>query len=134
MRELQESSSASSKAAREAQKTRSCTGNKGEATMNKEKQEAALRMLSRPKVKPEPKPKSKFTWDEGDIEIVKPPDHSCFSCSHYATDKEALGHEDLAHHRYCAVTNSHYLRAWPFAHTVCEKWEHERAPQVEEEE
>jgi hypothetical protein len=99
--------------------------------MNKEKQEAALRMLSRGKAKPEPFEKPMIVIDGQEFTFAKPADHSCYSCRYYIEEQGDHPNDILT--RYCAVTNSHNLRTWPFTHTVCEKWEHERAPQVEEE-
>ncbi len=94
--------------------------------MNKEQRAAARRMLSREHMKrPEPEPK------QAKIEIEKLPGHSCYSCIHYI--EEMPDNPDYDTTQYCDVTNSHNLNTWPFTHTVCAKWEHERAPQVEEE-
>ena len=89
--------------------------------MNKEKRAAARRMLCRQHMKQEPEPKQET------IEIAPPPGHSCYSCIHYT--EECTVYSNI---QYCEVTNSHNLHTWPFAHTICQKWEHERAPQVEE--
>jgi hypothetical protein len=98
--------------------------------MNEKQKQAAMRRLSSREPKPEKKPM--IFIDGKEFTYAKPADHSCYSCIHYI--EEMPDNEEYIPTRYCAVTNSHNLRTWPFAHTVCEKWEHERAPQVEEEE
>jgi hypothetical protein len=110
--------------------------------MKEEKKLAALRMLSKPR-KPEPKKpvkKPMIVIDGQEFTYAPAPDHSCYSCIHYIEQQspDVFEHAPLTtpgnRRRYCDATNSHNLHTWPFAHTVCAKWEHERAPQVEEEE
>jgi len=104
--------------------------------MNEEKKLAALRMLSRPKIK---KPLVKKKAAKKQLTSAKPAGHSCYSCIHYITEQspDLFEHAPLTttgnRKRYCDETNSHNLRTWPFTHTICDKWEHERAPQVEDE-
>ena len=98
--------------------------------MKEEKQKAALRMLSRQRPKPEPEVKKPMIVIDGkEFTFAPPPDHSCYSCKNYVEESAEYSNTT----RYCEVTNSHNLHTWPFAHTVCVKWEHTRAPQVEEE-
>jgi ribosomal protein L32 len=65
--------------------------------------------------------------DGQEFTIAPPPDHSCYSCVHYT--EECTVYSTI---RYCWVTSFDNLHTWPFAHTVCKEWVHERAPQVEE--
>ena len=59
--------------------------------------------------------------DGKEFTFAPPPDHSCYSCKHYAEEPLTYFEDDGL--RYCEVTNCHNLHTWPFAYTICKKWE-----------